>query len=131
MADDGAAFIGFPTAGQTVPQALTTLGLLNSSMATAIAQSTLFPTPDANNATLDVFNVSARVSTDVQLRCLDQATVVAAVANDVFPAVFAYQFDRSYQACLVFTTQSAVLIRDVLLFRRQASAPTSQFAKRL
>lgn len=99
MADDGAAFIGFPTPGQTVPQALTSLGLVNSSMATAIVQSTLFPTPHTSNATLDVFNVSARVSTDIRLRCPNQAIVVAAVANDVFPAIFAYQFNRAYQVC--------------------------------
>jgi len=29
-------------------------------------------------------------------RCIDQATVIAAAKNDVFPSVWAYQFDRSY-----------------------------------
>jgi hypothetical protein len=49
------------------------------------------------NSTLNVFNVTARVTTDVMFRCLDQAGAVSAVKYSVFPKLWFYQFDRSYQ----------------------------------
>ncbi|KAJ8502712.1 hypothetical protein ONZ45_g11501 [Pleurotus djamor] len=97
MAFDGAPFIGFPKDGQTFEQALVTLGIVNQTLAHAIALSPLFPVPSTGNHTLDIFNASAKVTTEVEFSCLDQATIVAAVENDVFESVFAYQFDRSYQ----------------------------------
>lgn len=98
MSYDGAGFIDFPNANiTTTAEALSSLGIVNASMADAIVQSGLFPTPNTGNASLDLFNVSARVTTDLEFRCLDQATVVSAVKHNVFPNTYAYEFDRSYQ----------------------------------
>lgn len=95
MQHDGAAFIGFPTIGQSLDSALQPIvGSLSSSV---VARPDLFPIPTGSNKTLDIFNVTARVSTDVQFRCLDQATAVAAVKNKIFPSVYFYSFFRSYQ----------------------------------
>ncbi|KAF4571495.1 type-B carboxylesterase/lipase family protein [Pleurotus pulmonarius] len=98
MAFDGAPFIGFPKDGQTLTQALTSLFVTNETVAEEIAQSSnLFPIPSTANHTLDIFNITSRITTDLEFRCLDQATVFAAVRNDVFKSVHMYQFDRSYQ----------------------------------
>lgn len=99
MADDGAAFIGFPTPSMSRTAAVNSVLFGFSSIAAAIANNTeLFPTPDSSgNTTLDMFNLTARITTDSEFRCLDQATVHSAVRNSVFPTAFYYQFDRAYQ----------------------------------
>ncbi|KAG8872849.1 hypothetical protein FRB97_007297 [Tulasnella sp. 331] len=97
MADDAAAFIGYPTASQNVSQAIQSLNYLSANLTAAIVDSGLFPVPNTGNYTLDLYNVSARVATDIQFRCLDQATVYSAVKHDVFGPTYYYQFDRSYQ----------------------------------
>lgn len=78
-------------------QFLEAQGLVNASVANAIAKSDLFPQPNTGNTTLDVFNVTQRITTDIMFRCLDQATVEASVVNNVFPVNYVYEFDRSYQ----------------------------------
>lgn len=100
MADDGSPFIGYPEAGLTAAEALIALGVVNASMANTIVQSGLFPTPNTGNVTLDAYNVSARVTTDIEFRCLDQATISTAVKNNVFPVVYAFELNRSYQVCV-------------------------------
>ncbi|KAG9002775.1 hypothetical protein FRB94_004722 [Tulasnella sp. JGI-2019a] len=97
MADDAAAFIGYPTAAENVSQAIQSLNYLSPNLTAAIVDSGLFPVPNTGNYTLDLFNVSARVATDIQFRCLDQATVYSAVKHNVFGTTYYYQFDRSYQ----------------------------------
>ena len=97
MRDDGAAFIGYPSAAENVSQAIQSLNYLSNDLTEAIVSSGLFPLPNTGNYTLDLFNVSARVATDIQFRCLDQATVYSAVKHNVFGPTFYYEFDRSYQ----------------------------------
>lgn len=111
MQGDGAAFIGYPKTGQTVTQFLEAQGLVNASVADAIAKSDLFPQPNTGNTTLDVFNVTQRITTDIMFRCLDQATVEASVVNNVFPVNYVYEFDRSYQVHFLHqdTLQSLLL----------------------
>lgn len=99
MADDGAPFLDFPTTDQSLSDFLVSESLVNSSLANAIATNGLFPGPNTANKTLDVYNVTSRVTTDIMFRCLDQATVVASVERDVFPVSYAYEFARSYQVC--------------------------------
>lgn len=65
--------------------------------ASVIVSSGLFEPPSTTNATLDVFNVTARLTTDADFRCLDQASALSAQAHRVFSDVWVYQFDRSYQ----------------------------------
>ncbi|PCH35222.1 alpha/beta-hydrolase [Wolfiporia cocos MD-104 SS10] len=91
MRDDGAAAIGYPTSGNL------TAGLLEQELPIDVVNNTLFVPPTGENATLDVFNVTARVATDMEFRCLDQATAYSAVQHDLFESIWFYQFNRSYQ----------------------------------
>ncbi|KAI0356107.1 carboxylesterase from carbohydrate esterase [Trametes cingulata] len=91
MRDDGAAFIGYPVHGNL------TAGLLGASLNVTVANNPLFPEPSGPNATLNVFNVTARVTTDVEFRCLDQATAFSGVTHNLFKSVWFYEFNRSYQ----------------------------------
>jgi carboxylesterase type B len=96
MRDDGADFIGnFPGPATTETQMLLGAGLA-SNITKLVTSSPLFPTPNGPNATLNVFNISSRVGTDGEFRCVDQATIQAAAKHGVFKNIFAYQFDKSY-----------------------------------
>lgn len=44
-----------------------------------------------------MFNVTARVTTDIEFRCLDQATAYYAIQHNLFQSVWFYEFNRSYQ----------------------------------
>ena len=90
--DDGAAFISYPTT-TNVSQALTA----QSFLADPILASGDFPTPQNANQTLAVFNVTARVSTDTQLRCIDEAAAYSAAKHNVLPKQYFYEFNRTYQ----------------------------------
>ncbi|CCM06056.1 uncharacterized protein FIBRA_08303 [Fibroporia radiculosa] len=91
MRDDGAAFIGYPTTTNI------TQALIDQYLPTTVANSSLFVPPTGPNATLDVFNLTARVATDIEFRCLDQATAYSALKHDLFESIWFYQFNRSYQ----------------------------------
>ncbi|KAJ7593139.1 cholinesterase [Mycena floridula] len=94
-ADDGAAFIGYPSANESLQTAIETI--LTTDLTDAVLSSSLFPLPDTGNSTLDIFNVTARIATDSLFRCLDQATVFSALNHHVLEDAWYYQFDRSYQ----------------------------------
>ena len=64
---------------------------------TSVVGDPLFPIPTGTNATYDVFNVTARVTTDVEFRCLDQATAYYAIQHNLFQSIWFYEFNRSYQ----------------------------------
>lgn len=87
--DDGAAFIGYP---QTSNQSayLGSLGF-------QVPSTELFPIPDIENKTLALFNMTARLATDGIFRCIDQATVYAALSNNRLGPVYYYEFNRTYQ----------------------------------
>jgi hypothetical protein len=85
---------------------------MSASVASQVVVSDLFPRPNSGNATLDLFNQTARIGTDGEFRyaytqsevvvlahtsyrCIDQATLIAAAKHKVFKSVRAYQFDRS------------------------------------
>ena len=74
-----------------------TQGLLEQYLPTTVVGNPLFIEPTGANATLDVFNVTARVATDVEFRCVDQATAWSATTHELFESVWFYQFNRSYQ----------------------------------
>ena len=92
MRDDGAPFVGYPTT-TNITQAL----IAESFDANGIVESGAFPIPKGDNATLNIFNVTSRVSTDAQFRCLDQATAYAGAQHGAFEDVYYYEFNRSYQ----------------------------------
>lgn len=90
--DDGAAIIGYPKEEETIQQFLNESGLPPT-----VAPSQVFPVSSGSNQTLDIFNTTARVATDGMFRCIDQATAYAGFTNKIFPEIFFYEFNRTYQ----------------------------------
>ncbi|EHL00100.1 putative Cocaine esterase [Glarea lozoyensis 74030] len=94
--NDGASFSTYPKTPVTTELAGIQASLgISASNAQSIIDSKLFPYYDTGNITLDSFNVSQRVATDLQFRCVDQATVYAASQSHVFPKSYFYQMQRS------------------------------------
>lgn len=93
MRDDGAAMIGYPTANETIQTFLSSEGIPS----TVLSDSKLFPIPSTSNKTLDIFNTTAHIATDGIFRCIDQATGYSGFNNGIFPEIFFYEFNRSYQ----------------------------------
>ncbi|KAJ6005510.1 hypothetical protein N7451_003454, partial [Penicillium sp. IBT 35674x] len=90
--DDGAAFIAYPSDNETIQEFLNA-----SDLPSNVVPSPLFPVPSGTNHTLDIFNTSARICTDGVFRCIDQATAYAGLKNHIFPSIFFYEFNRTYQ----------------------------------
>ena len=92
MRDDGGPFSKF-SKSSNASQALTEQGF----DAAAILGSNQFPYPQGSNTTITIFNLTARVTTDAEFRCLGQSTALSGAENGVFPVVYSYEFDRAYQ----------------------------------
>ncbi|OJD28878.1 carboxylesterase from carbohydrate esterase [Diplodia corticola] len=95
MRDDGAAFLSYPLANQSLSSFLAASGFASTPNVNMH-----FPIPyelTPTNTSLAVFNASARLATDAELRCLDYATVYSGIKNGAFPKAYFYEFDRSYQ----------------------------------
>lgn len=71
--------------------------MIGASLNTTVVNNPLFPEPSGPNVTTDVFNVTAGVTTDIEFRCLDQATAFSGVTHNLFKSVWFYEFNRSYQ----------------------------------
>ncbi|KAG9950961.1 carboxylesterase family protein-like protein, partial [Aureobasidium melanogenum] len=95
-ANDGASFSTYPTTPVTSELAgiMAALGI-SQAYAQSIIDSGLFPYYDTGNVTLDSFNVSQRVATDNQFRCIDEATVYAGVESGAFKTSYFYQMQRT------------------------------------
>jgi carboxylesterase type B len=95
-ANDGASFSTYPKTPVTseIDGIKAALGVADA-VAQSIISSGLFPYYDTGNVTLDSFNVSQRIATDIQFRCIDQATMFAASQSDAFDSSYYYQFDRT------------------------------------
>ncbi|KAK6608490.1 Para-nitrobenzyl esterase 4 [Botrytis cinerea] len=96
-ANDGASIgTSYPSTPVTseVSGIAASLGI-SSSYAQSIIDSGLFPFYDTGNLTLDAFNVSQRVATDKDFRCVDQATVYAGSHNGVFKSSYFYEMGRT------------------------------------
>ncbi|CAC9890348.1 unnamed protein product [Aureobasidium pullulans] len=96
VANDGASFSTYPK----TPVASELAGIqaalgISQAEAQSIIDSGLFPLYNTGNITLDSFNVSQRVATDNQFRCIDQATVYAGVESGAFKTSYFYQMQRS------------------------------------
>ncbi|KAK0621458.1 Alpha/Beta hydrolase protein [Bombardia bombarda] len=88
--DDGAAIISYPKT--------TNQSAFLAAQGFAIPPPALFPLGTSGNETLDLYNASSRLATDGIFRCVDQATVYRGLASGrLGPAVYYYEFDRSYQ----------------------------------
>lgn len=94
----GAAFIGYPTANTTLTTFLNQT-FTDPSLASYLTPQalSLFPEPDSANTTLNVFNTTALVGTDAEFRCLDEATAYSTATHDIWPEIYFYEFNRSYQ----------------------------------
>ncbi|KAL5319891.1 hypothetical protein ACEPPN_012949 [Leptodophora sp. 'Broadleaf-Isolate-01'] len=56
-----------------------------------------FPIPEGPDPTLNNFNVTSRIITDGGLHCLNQATAFSGIKHKVFPSVYSYVFNRTFQ----------------------------------
>lgn len=95
--NDGAS-IGSTYPSEPVTSHLQGLALslgISESNAQSIIDSNLFPLYNTGNLTLDSFNVSQRIATDKDFRCIDQATVFAGSANKIFKSAHFYEVRRS------------------------------------
>ncbi|MCJ1291316.1 hypothetical protein MMC34_002859 [Xylographa carneopallida] len=94
--NDGASFCTYPRppVSSELAGIQASLGI-SAAYAQSIIDSGLFPYYNTGNVTLDSFNVSQRVSTDIQFRCIDQATVYAGVTSGAFKSSYYYQMQRS------------------------------------
>lgn len=92
LRDDAAALIAYPdTSNETAYFA-------EIGWAVPPDQASLFPLPNGTtNATLNLFAMAARYTTDGMFRCIDEATVYAGLENGVWDHVYYYEFERSYQ----------------------------------
>lgn len=97
-ANEGASMIPFPPANIT-DEAQGLAASLNISLVQAqrVIDSGLFPYYDTGNLTLDTFNVSQSVATDLDFRCVDEATVYAGAVSGVFPRSYYYTIYRTYE----------------------------------
>ena len=97
-ANDGASFCAYPPANITTEvQGIAASLSISGSEAQSIVDSGLFPYYSTGNLTLDSYNVSQRVSTDIQFRCIDEATIYAASVSKAFPRAFYYTIERTYE----------------------------------
>ncbi|PQE16421.1 hypothetical protein CJF31_00009634 [Rutstroemia sp. NJR-2017a BVV2] len=95
-ADDGASFTTYPKTEVTSELAGIQASLgITAAAAQSIIDSGLFPYYDTGNITLDSFNVSQRVSEDLQFRCIDQATMYAGSKNNIFKSSYFYEMHRT------------------------------------
>lgn len=62
-----------------------------------LAKNLIFAPPTSGNLSLRAFNASQRFLTDKRFKCLDQATAYSATLHHVFPAVYQFEFNRTYQ----------------------------------
>lgn len=96
VANDGASFSTYPKTPVTSELAGIQASLgISAAYAQDIISSGLFPYYDTGNITLDSFNVSQRVATDNQFRCIDQATMYAASVSGAFSTSYYYQMERA------------------------------------
>lgn len=95
-ANDGASFSTYPRTPVTSELAGIQAALgIPAANAQSIIDSGLFPFFDTGNITLDSFNVSQRVATDMQFRCVDQATMYAGAKSRAFKSTYYYQMQRT------------------------------------
>ena len=94
MRDDGTIFSAFPNTTNS-----TAAIIYNDYNASIVQDHNLFPLPTElfKNETDALFSSISRVTTDADFRCLDYATAYSGTEHGVFPTVYFYEFNRSYQ----------------------------------
>ncbi|KAL4908094.1 hypothetical protein BDW74DRAFT_115595 [Aspergillus multicolor] len=94
--DEGVSFILYPSSDikselDGVQESLN----LNTGQALRILDSSLFPSPNTGNLTLDSFTVAQRIMTDAKVRCPNQAALYAGVSFDNTKPSYYYQMHRT------------------------------------
>jgi carboxylesterase type B len=94
--DEGASFSTYPhpAVNSTVAGIEAALGI-NAQYAQAVIDSGLFPNPNTGNVTLDAFNISARIATDNQFLCWNQASAYAGTKTGAFTSAYFFISDRT------------------------------------
>ncbi|KAB5582799.1 Alpha/Beta hydrolase protein [Coniochaeta sp. 2T2.1] len=93
--DDGSSFCKVPQNPSSEREGIQQSLQISAAYAQSVVDSGLFPYHDTGNVTLDSFNVSQRISTDIQFRCIDQASAYAGATTGAFPAAWYYEADRT------------------------------------
>jgi carboxylesterase type B len=93
MHDDGAPFISYPTSTNLTAVLVTQ----DFPVSAIVSNASAYPIPYNAPTTQSLFNLSSRISTNLQFRCLAQSTAHIAAQNGVFEKYYAYEFDRAYQ----------------------------------
>ncbi|PPJ60441.1 hypothetical protein CBER1_07324 [Cercospora berteroae] len=98
-ADDGASIgSNYPKGNVTsLVNGIATSLSIATNQAQRIIDSGLFPRYSTGNLSLDAFNISQRVATDITFRCIDEATIYAGAQSGAFPATYYYEFDRTWR----------------------------------
>ena len=96
--DEGGILAPFPPP-ENVTRAILDLGIAKlGGNETKVFNSGLFlPAGTYGNATFQSLNLTSRIVTDGSMRCDAQALAYAGVRTQVFPSVYVYQFNRTYQ----------------------------------
>ncbi|KAK6544821.1 hypothetical protein TWF694_001504 [Orbilia ellipsospora] len=95
--DEGGSLNTYPkTPVSTLSEGLQASLGLDATNAQKVIDSGLFPIYNTGNITLDSFNVSTRIMTDLEFRCEAQATLYAGDASGAFKSAHGYQMRRTY-----------------------------------
>ncbi len=94
--DEGGITAPYPVS-DSLSEALNNLSTLLGLNMSYIPATGAFPVPSGPDVALNNFNVTSRIVTDGGLHCLGQATAYSGVINHVFPSVYSYIFNRTYQ----------------------------------
>ncbi|KAL2865864.1 putative carboxylesterase [Aspergillus lucknowensis] len=95
-ANEGASFATYPSSTiQSLLEGINESLGISTTQSQRILDSGLFPSPNTGNITLDSFNISQRIATDLYTRCPSQAALFAGVSNGVFRTAYYYQFQRT------------------------------------
>ncbi|KAL3482427.1 Alpha/Beta hydrolase protein [Aspergillus californicus] len=95
-ADEGASFCKYPSNNiQSELEGIVESLDMTQAQAQHIIDSNFFPSPNTDNTTLDSFNISQRIATDLLIRCPTQASIFAGVSSGVFKPSYYYQMQRT------------------------------------
>ena len=97
MRDDGATLAPFPPPDNTTQALMEVAAKANVNMSDILAEGLFLSASDYGNATFKSLNATARFMTDAIFRCMSQSLAFSGAKHKVFPAVYAFEFNRTYQ----------------------------------
>ncbi|WVF70060.1 hypothetical protein IAT40_004847 [Kwoniella sp. CBS 6097] len=94
LRDDGAPSVVYPKTATNTSAVLAGAGFPSQLLSPSILD--LYPTPSGPNITTNIYNASAAFTTDSEWRCLEIAGAYSSALHNVFPSVYVYEFNRTY-----------------------------------